>query len=76
MPATLGEHDVVDVSEEVLLLELFKEHLVGIDGVSAQVVIFYTRFLLEASLSQDLLELSTLGGILGWLLCELSCYLL
>ena len=57
---------MVDVPEEVLLLELFEEHLVGSDGVRAQVVILYTRFLLETSLSHDLLELSILGGILSW----------
>ena len=68
MPASLGEHDVVDVPKEVLLLELFEEHLICSDGIRAQVVILYTRFLLETSLSQDLLELSTLGGILGCLL--------
>lgn len=67
---------MVDVPEEIFLLELFEKHLVGIDGVCAQVIILYTRFLLEASLSQDLLELSTLRGILSWLLCELAGYLL
>ena len=46
MPASLGEHDVVNVPEEVLLLELFEEHLVGIDRVRAQVVILYSGFLL------------------------------
>jgi hypothetical protein len=75
LPAPLGEHDVVDVPEEVLLLQFFEEYLVGSDGVRAQVVIFYPRFFLEAPLSQDLLELSTLGGILSWLLCKLACYL-